>query len=127
VHLLLPVRSLMPLLCYHAQAEKKARQKAKEKEKQGGKAPGAAGSSSQAAAAAADGFDEELAAAMAEAAAISSRCAATLLYTHQRMSCCFGISAEADRHIAASVATATAVLYRHTRTSARAAGVSLGK
>ncbi|WIA19081.1 hypothetical protein OEZ85_003734 [Tetradesmus obliquus] len=57
-------------------AEKKARQKAKEK--QGGKAPGAAGSSSSSqAATAADGFDEELAAAMAQAAAISSRAAAS--------------------------------------------------
>eukprot|EP00878_Enallax_costatus_P044839 GHUV01053598.1.p1 GENE.GHUV01053598.1~~GHUV01053598.1.p1 ORF type:complete len:210 (+),score=105.62 GHUV01053598.1:1-630(+) len=51
-------------------AEKRARQKAKEKDRTDGKA--AAGGSSTAAAAG-DSFDDELAAAMAEAAAISNR------------------------------------------------------
>lgn len=66
----------------HVQADKRARQRAKEKERKDGKEAAAASNhggskgSSKAAAAAGgnDSFDAELAAAMAEAAAISSRC-----------------------------------------------------
>lgn len=53
------------------QAEKRARQKAKDKDHKDGKAPAGGGSST--AAGTADTFDDELAAAMAEAAAISNR------------------------------------------------------
>lgn len=62
-----------------SQADKRARQRAKEKERKDGKEAAAAnnggskGSSTAAAAGGDDSFDAELAAAMAEAAAISSR------------------------------------------------------
>ena len=78
-------------VCTFAQADKRARQRAKEKERKEGKTAAAAGgggggsSSSKGAAAAGagangvDSFDAELAAAMAEAAAISSRWGSLIL------------------------------------------------
>lgn len=60
------------LLVSCTQADKRARQKAKEKERKDGKAAGCS-TGHGVATGAADSFDDELAAAMAEAATISSR------------------------------------------------------
>jgi hypothetical protein len=71
--------AVLLLTLMHHQADKRAKQRAKEKERKDGKPTPTPGKAPAAAAAAGggDSFDDELAAAMAEAAAISSRWAET--------------------------------------------------